>query len=102
MRQLGCEVEKFIVQAYDDIDPRTQNTLPVNSFINAILDQEIKLQVRLKQPKDLSEAIALAETIENAVRQARGTATLRKTLWVNKVNCEEEIVTEAPVEERKP
>jgi hypothetical protein len=82
LRQLGFEIEKLITQAYGQVDGPTRNTLSVDAFLNAITDSEVKLQVRLRQPKDLAEAIQQAESTESALRQARGLAANRRA-WVN-------------------
>jgi hypothetical protein len=71
LRQVGLEVEKLIGQAYHLADSHTRNILAVDSFLNALNDSDIRLQVRLSQPDSLDRAIQMAETVETALRQAR-------------------------------
>jgi hypothetical protein len=87
LRQLGFEVEKLITQAFGDVDERTRDVLSVDSFLNAIYDNDVKLQVRLRQPSGLSVAISTAESVENAVRQVRNSVN-KKAYFVNEVQTE--------------
>ena len=83
IRQLGLEIEKLVGQAYDAIDPKMRKILATDAFMTALWESDVRLQVCLSQPKSLDAAIASAESIETAVRQARGQGGNRMVKFVN-------------------
>jgi hypothetical protein len=86
-RHLGYEISKLHHQAYPDLHGSTKDVLVVQAFTHALLDQEVKTRVLLDQPKTLEKAISIAERVESALRQAKG-SLYRRVGFVNEVDEE--------------
>ena len=61
--------------------------LSIDSFLQALYDQQIKLHVRLTKPKSLKDATATAESVEAAIRQAKGS---KQSHFVNSVSSNDQ------------
>lgn len=86
LRQLGFEIEKLIGQAYGEVEGGIRDSLAVDAFLQALLDLDVRLHVRLSRPKNLEEALLTSESVESAVRQARSAG--RKVTFVSEVDVE--------------
>jgi zinc knuckle protein len=85
--QLSLEMEKLVNHAYPEVDATTRETLATEAFMNAVWDGEVKLQLRLKAPATIQEAVHQAESVEACLRQARG-GRVRQVLSTETVEAE--------------
>jgi hypothetical protein len=85
--QLALELEKLINHAYPEVDAATREVLATEAFMNAVWDSEVKLQLRLKAPLSVQEAVRQAESVEACLRQARG-GRVRQVLSVQSEDVE--------------
>jgi uncharacterized protein YoxC len=84
IRQLSLDVERLIGQAYGSVDAKTRESLSIDALLQSLYDHDVRLQTRLNHPKTLSQAVLIAESVESAVRQARGYNS-RKVSFVNNI-----------------
>ena len=74
MPELSQEIERLARLSYPDAPSSVQDVLARDQFINALVEDEVRLRIKHERPKTLQEALTLAlefESFQLASRQHR-------------------------------
>ena len=65
--ELACDIERLVQQAYPEASSVMHETLAIDQFIDALVDEDMRLRLRQSKANTLQEALKLALELESFV-----------------------------------